>query len=81
MDTLRAYLASLSPDAQIRYAARAGTTIGYLRKALSKGHRFDGALARRLDEESDGVVCRYELRPDVFDPPEDAARTARAAGG
>lgn len=81
MDSLRAYLASLTPADQVQYATRAGTTIGYLRKALSKGHRFDGALARRLDEESGGAVCRYELRPDVFDPPQDAGPPARAAGG
>lgn len=69
MITLRKYLATLSPDDQAAYAERAGTTIGYLRKALSKGQRFDGALARRLDEESGGAVCRHGLRPDVFGPP------------
>ncbi len=68
MNTLRAYLATLTPPAQADYASRAGTSIGYLRKALSKGQRFDGALARRLDEESRGCVSRYELRPDVFGP-------------
>lgn len=68
MNQLRSYLNSIAPDAQADYAARAGTTIGYLRKALSKGQRFDGALARRLDEESKGAVSRYELRPDVFGP-------------
>lgn len=66
MDTLRTYLTTLTPDAQAAYAVRAGTTIGYLRKALSKKQRFDGALARRLDEESFGAVSRYDLRPDVF---------------
>ncbi|MEN5115872.1 hypothetical protein ABE488_00845 [Luteimonas sp. TWI662] len=68
MITLRKYLATLSPDDQAAYAERAGTTIGYLRKALSKRQRFDGALARRLDEESGGAVCRHDLRPDVFGP-------------
>ncbi|MCD9005187.1 helix-turn-helix domain-containing protein [Luteimonas sp. XNQY3] len=66
MITLRAYLTKLSPDEQAAYALRAGTTIGYLRKAMSKGQRFDGALARRLDEESNGEVSRHDLRPDVF---------------
>ena len=74
MDTLRAYLATLATDDQATYAVRSGTTIGYLRKALSKGQRFDGALARRLDEESGGVVDRRELRPDIFgDDPVDSA--------
>ncbi|MEN5117471.1 hypothetical protein ABE488_09080 [Luteimonas sp. TWI662] len=66
MDTLRNFLATMPPDGQAAYAQRAGTTIGYLRKALSKGQRFDGALARRLDEQSDGAVSRHELRPDIF---------------
>lgn len=66
MQTLRDHLSTLSVTEQGEYAIRAGTTIGYLRKALSKGQRFDGALARRLDEESGGAVSRYELRPDIF---------------
>lgn len=73
MDTLRRYLATLSPIAQADYARRAGTTIGYLRKALSVGQQVGGALARRLDEESNGAVSRFELRPDVFGPAGQAA--------
>lgn len=72
MDTLRTYLGTLAPDDQAAFAVKAGTTIGYLRKALSKRTRFDGALARRLDEQSGGQVSRSELRPDIFDPPEAA---------
>lgn len=67
MESLRAYLNQLPPVEQAEFAARAGTTIGYLRKALSCKQRFDGALARRLDEESNGAVSRVELRPDIFD--------------
>ncbi|KRG43028.1 hypothetical protein ARC63_10325 [Stenotrophomonas geniculata ATCC 19374 = JCM 13324] len=79
MDTLRTYLGTLAPDDQAAFAVKAGTTIGYLRKALSKRTRFDGALARRLDEQSGGQVSRSELRPDIFDPPE-AASTDPDAG-
>lgn len=66
MKNLRAYLTTLTPPEQADYATRAGTTIGYLRKALSKGQKFDGALARRLDEESGGAVARAILRPDIW---------------
>lgn len=69
MKTLRTYLSTLTREKQSEFAARAGTTIGYLRKALSVQPRLDGALARRLDEESDGAVSRQELRPDIFGPP------------
>lgn len=66
MESLRQYLNSLPPSEQSAYAKRCGTTIGYLRKALSTKPNLDGALARRLDEESGGKVPRSELRPDVF---------------
>jgi len=66
METLRTYLATLAPIDQAAYAKRCGTSIGYLRKALSTRPRLDGALVRRLDEESGGAVSRYDLRPDVF---------------
>ena len=55
---------------------RAGTTIGYLRKALSVKPKLDGALVRRLDEESDGAVTRQDLRPDIWPPEEQEARHA-----
>ncbi|HCP79413.1 MAG: hypothetical protein CML16_14850 [Pusillimonas sp.] len=66
MDTLRSYLNSLSPPQQADYASRCGTTVGYLRKAISKGQRLDGALARMLDVESNSAVRREELRPDIW---------------
>ena len=83
METLRTYLSTLAPEQQAMFAIKAGTTIGYLRKAMSKRHRFDGALARRLDEHSGGLVSRSELRPDIFDPPATTSpRTAyRSAPG
>jgi len=72
MKTLRAYLSTLSQSQQADYAMRAGTTIGYLRKALSVRPRIDGALVRRLDEQSNGAVSRYDLRPDIFGAPPEA---------
>lgn len=66
METLRTYLATLTPDDQAAYAKRCGTTIGYLRKALSTKPRLDGALVRQLDEESNGKVSRHDLRADIF---------------
>lgn len=71
MESLRQYLKTLDPDQQAEYAKRCGTTIGYLRKALSTKPNLDGALVRRLDEESDGAVSRSDLRPDIW-PPSDA---------
>ena len=68
MDTLRAYLSTLTPTDQADFARRSGTSIGYLRKALSKGQRFDGGLVRLLHVESQGAVSLTELRPDIWPP-------------
>ncbi|MGR4897486.1 hypothetical protein ACIPR8_19780 [Stenotrophomonas sp. LARHCG68] len=78
MDTLRAHLSTLVPADQAAYAARCGTTIGYLRKALSKGQRFDGGLVRLLHVESGGVVSLTELRPDIWPPVEEELSLALA---
>ncbi|MFN4160472.1 MAG: hypothetical protein ACK4FW_00570 [Stenotrophomonas sp.] len=77
MDTLRAYLSTLTPTDQADFARRSGTSIGYLRKALSKGQRFDGGLVRLLHVESQGAVSLTELRPDIWPPA--AANDAEAA--
>ena len=78
MDTLRAHLSTLIPADQAAYAARCGTTIGYLRKALSKGQRFDGGLVRLLHVESGGLVSLTELRPDIWPPVEQELSLALA---
>lgn len=76
METLRSYLKTLSPLEQADFARRAGTTIGYLRKALSKGQRFGGALVRQLHVNSGGHVCLTDLRPDIW--PADEQQPSRA---
>jgi len=65
MESLRKYLNSLHADEQAGFAVRCGTSIGYLRKALSKNQRFDVALAAALVRESRGAVRIEDLRPDV----------------
>ena len=66
MESLRAYLNALDSHEQAAYASRCGTSVGYLRKAISCGHRIDGALARLLDVESGSHVRRQDLRPDIW---------------
>jgi hypothetical protein len=79
METLRAYLATLTPKQQAAYAIRCGTTIGYLRKGLSIGAKFKGELVRKLDEESGGAVARTNLRPDIWPEAAPKAKHSRAA--
>lgn len=79
MDTLRSYLTTLTPAEQADYAVRAGTSIGYLRKAMSKGQRFDGGLVRQLHVQSQGAVSLTELRPDIWPPTNPEGEVANAA--
>lgn len=65
MRTLQTYLNGLPVAEQEQFAARCGTTIGYLRKQLSSGGRFGESLAIAIDRESCGAVTVEELRPDV----------------
>jgi DNA-binding transcriptional regulator YdaS (Cro superfamily) len=76
MEELKQYLSTMSVSEQEAYAAKCGTTLNYLRKAISKGSvKFDGALCRLLDENSGGAVPRESLRPDIW--PKEDRRTKR----
>lgn len=66
MEKLREFLNSIPPEEQCVFARKCGTTIGYLRKALSVGTKLDGALARKLDVESSGRVPKENIRPDIW---------------
>lgn len=65
MEHLRLYLNSLPPADQVAFAARCGTTVGYLRKALSVGQTLREGLCIKLEQESAGRVTLEGLRPDV----------------
>lgn len=65
MEQLLAYLNSLSPLDQAAFAQRCNTTIGYLRKAISKRQRLSEGLCLRLAAESRGAVTPEAVLPDV----------------
>lgn len=65
MDALRQYLNSISPTEQAAFAQRCGTTLGYLRKALSKGQLLGEGLCINLERESARAVRCEGLRPDA----------------
>lgn len=64
MDELRAYLNSLPVKEQAAFAERCGTSIGYLRKALSTGANLGESLAIAIERESDCAVLADQIRPD-----------------
>ena len=63
MDKLRVYLNSLAVPDQAAFAVRCGTTIGYLRKAISMGTHMGAALLLAIERESAGVVRCEDMLP------------------
>lgn len=64
--TLLEYINSMTRPQQAEFAARCGTTPGYMRLvAYGKGRRAGESLAISIDRESAGVVSMENLRPDI----------------
>ena len=61
MESLRIYLNSLTPEEQDAYAKRCGTSVGYLRKAISVQQQLGAPLCVALDRESGGRVLSEQL--------------------
>lgn len=64
MKELLIYLNGLSKQEQADFAQRCGTTVGYLRKACSKGEQLREKVCALVETHSAGAVKRAELRPE-----------------
>jgi len=62
---LRNYINSLSPAAREAFEKESGTTINYLRNAVSAGKKIGADIAIAIDRASRGAVPCEEIRPDV----------------
>jgi DNA-binding transcriptional regulator YdaS (Cro superfamily) len=65
MEKLLAYLNGLSKEDRADFVLRAGTTEGYLRKAISVGASLREGLCIRIERESGRAVLCEDLRADV----------------
>lgn len=65
MDELIKFLNAMDPDEREAFATRCRTTVGYLRKARSKGQLLGEALCMRIERESGRRLRVEQLRPDV----------------
>lgn len=65
MNAILKYLNGLPVPEQAAFAARCGTSVGYLRKAGSTGQRLGESLCINLERESCRAVVCENLRPDV----------------
>lgn len=64
MNELRAFLNTLSQQEQREFSLRCGTTISYLRKAISKKSVLGAELCVRIEKESSNAVTRKHLVPN-----------------
>lgn len=64
MDKLKKYINGLSREEQDQFAALCGTTIGYLRRAMSGGVQFEPERCADIEKASGGAVTRKDLRPN-----------------
>jgi DNA-binding transcriptional regulator YdaS (Cro superfamily) len=60
---LRSYINLLSPVEQTAFADSIGSSIGYLRKAISIGQTIGPDLALAIERETNGAVTIADLRP------------------
>ena len=64
MEKLLQYLNALPPDERALFAGRCGTSVSYLRKAVSVGQLLGPALCVSIERASGGQVRRADLRSD-----------------
>lgn len=65
MNTLKQFLKQLTPDEQVEFARKCGTSLGYIRKAMSINQRFSAELCIKFEQYSLGDVRCEDLRPDI----------------
>lgn len=64
MEKLRVYLNSISKAEQVEFASKCGSSIGYLRKAISVNQLLSPLLCVQIELNSHNSVTRPDLRPD-----------------
>lgn len=64
METLRSYLNALSISMQREFAIKCGTSVEYLRKAISTKQKLGAALSVQIEINSQSAVMRKDLHPE-----------------
>lgn len=64
MEKLRVYLNSITKSEQVEFANKCGSSIGYLRKAISVNQLLNPLLCVQIELNSHNAVTRPDLRPD-----------------
>lgn len=64
MEELRIFLNALSLEQQKEFALKCATSIGYLRKAISKNQELGAVLCVLIESATKGQVSRKDLHPN-----------------
>lgn len=67
MDTLKKYMAGLTPNQKKAFAESCGTTINYLRKVMSTGAVIGPEICVQIEIQSQGAVSRKSLNPNNWE--------------
>lgn len=65
MDVILDYLNALPPAKRDTFARKCGTTVGYLRKAISAKQRLGESIVINMERESGGAIRCEQVRSDV----------------
>lgn len=66
MEELKNFLNSLTVDEQKKFSAMCGTSVGYLRKAITKKAKLGPVLSVKIEISSHGAVTRKALHPNEW---------------
>ncbi|MDM3434569.1 YdaS family helix-turn-helix protein [Citrobacter sp. Cb034] len=64
METLKTYMANLTPEEKKQFALNCGTTLNYLRKVMSTGKPIGPEICAQIEIHSGGEVSRKSLKPN-----------------
>lgn len=64
MEKFITYWRNMAACDRAALAEHAGTTVGYISKAISVGQRFGPELCVSIERATAGVITRRDLRPD-----------------
>lgn len=66
MKKITEYINRLPTTEQVLFAYKCGTTVNYLRKAVSTGQTLSAKLSVALEQESKGFITRQYLHPHTY---------------
>lgn len=64
---MKTYLARLNLEQKQALAVSLNTSVAYLSQIASGHRKASPSLAKKIEAETNGVVSKFSLRPDIYD--------------